>query len=219
MAISRQLRKNRGYKKTVGNFSSCKMKTSFWYESALQRDFMYWLEFDPDVISYQTPAISFDYYSSGKLKHYVPNFQVVRHQKKQIVDVNSQKIIESDKYRRLYQHLSSICNETGWTFVALTESEVRREPILSNIKLLYRYARENFSINEYKDCLETVRSNVLASLAEIDQVLDCQKISLNVLFKLLFYCLVEIDLKQPIRANSAITAFSETIDWERLLDA
>ena len=44
------------------------------------------------------PAISFDYYESGKLKQYVPDFQVVRHQKKQIIDVKSQKTLCSDLY-------------------------------------------------------------------------------------------------------------------------
>lgn len=103
MAVSRKLGRNRGYKQTVGNFSSCKMKTSVWYDSVLKRDFMYWLEFDPDVVSYTTPAISFDYYESGKLKQYVPDFQVVRHQKKQIIDVKSKKTLKDDRYKRQYQ--------------------------------------------------------------------------------------------------------------------
>ena len=218
MAISGKLHKNRGYKQTVGNFSSCKMKTSVWYDSALQRDFMYWLEFDPDVIAYKTPAISFDYYSNGKLKNYVPDFQVVRRQKKQIVDVNSKKIIESDKYRRLYQQLSGICDEKGWKFVALTESEVQLEPILSNIKLLYRYARENFSVDEYRDCLEIIGAKVPTSLVDIYQILDCYKMRRNVLFKLLFFSLIEIDLRKPIQLDSTITAVSEKVEWERLLN-
>lgn len=219
MTISGKLRKNRGYKQTVGNFSSCKMKTSVWYNSALQRDFMYWLEFDPDVIAYKTPAISFDYYSNGKLKNYVPDFQVVRCQKKQIIDIKSKKIINSNRYQQLHQQLSGICNDTGWTFVVLYESEVRREPIFSNIKLLYKYARENFSIDQYRNCLEIISCKVPASLAEIYQILDRHKIPRNVLFKLMFCCLIEINLKQPIQLDSAITTVSEKIDWEKLLNA
>ncbi len=218
MVISRKLRNNRGYKQTVGNFSSCKMGTSLWYSSSLQRDFMYWLEFDLDVLSYNTPAISFDYHSNGKLKHYVPDFQVVRRQKKQIIDVQSKEVIESDKYRRLYQLLSDICDETGWTFIAITQSEVRREPILSNIKLLYRYARENFSIDEYRDCLEIVNATLPASLKEIFQELDSRKIRRNVLFKLLYHCLVEVDLKQPINLDSAIISVSQKVEWGRLFN-
>ncbi|MCY7323245.1 MAG: hypothetical protein LH660_15935, partial [Phormidesmis sp. CAN_BIN36] len=113
------------------------MGTSVSYRSLLQKDFMYWLEFDPDVLSYNTPAISFDYYSNGKQKSYAPDFQVVRRQKKQIIEVKSQKVFVSDEYQRLHQFLSDICDETGCTFVALTELEVQREQLLSNIKLLY----------------------------------------------------------------------------------
>jgi hypothetical protein len=218
MAVSRKLGKNRRYKQTVGNFSSYKMKTSIWYDSALKRDFMYWLEFDPNVLSYTTPAVSFDYYELGNFKQYAPDFQVIRRQKKQIIDVKSQKTLGSDRYRQLYQHLSRICDEKGWTFTALTESEVRLEPIFSNIKLLYRYARENFSIDEYRDCLEIIRANVPASLADIYHILDCHKIPRNALFKLMFCCLIEIDLKQSIQLDSAITGVSEKIDWERLLN-
>lgn len=218
MTVSRSLRNNRGYKQTVGNFSSCKMKTSVWYNSALKRDFMYWLEFDPDVVSYTTPAISFDYYESGKLKQYVPDFQVVRYQKKQIIDVKSKKTLLGDRYKLLYQQLSNICHNTGWTFVALSESEVRQEPIFSNIKLLYRYARESFSIDEYRDCLKIIQTQIPASLADIYHILEYHKICRNVLFKLIFCCSVEIDLKQPIQLDSAITAVSERIDWERLLN-
>ena len=179
---------------------------------------MYWLEFDPDVVSYATSTISFDYYESGKLKQYVPDFKVVRRQKKQVIDVKSKKTLQSDRYKRLYQRLLDICDSAGWTFVALSESEVRREPILSNIKLLYRYARESFSVNEYRDCLENIRFQVPVSLADVYQILDCHKIPRNVLLKLIFCCSVEIDLKQPIRLDSAITAVSEKIDWERLLN-
>ncbi len=158
MVISRLTTKNRRPKQNIGNFSSCKMETSFRYNSLLQKDFMYWLEFDTDVLSYDTPAITVNYQSNGKEKSHTPDFQVVRYQKKQIIEVKSQKTVESEKYIQLYKMLSGLYDETGWTFVVLTELEIRREPILSNIKLLYGYARESFSIDEYRDCWEIARS-------------------------------------------------------------
>ena len=114
--------------------------------------------------------------------------------------------------------LSGLYDETGWTFVVLTESEIRREPILSNIKLLYGYARESFSVDEYRDCWEIARSNAPVSLAEIFQALDQHRIRRNVLFKLLFHSLVEIDIQQPITANSTIVSVAEEIDWRILFD-
>ena len=218
MVISTQQRKNRGYKQTVGNFSSCKMGTSIWYNSLLQKDFMYWLEFDPDVLSYATSADTVSYYSNGKQKTYAPGFQVVRCDKKQIIEVKFKKIIESDKYRQLYPILLNFYTDTEWKFVVLTESEVQTEPILSNIKLLYRYARENFRIDEYEDCIEIVTSLVPASLAGIGQALDDRQVRRNVLFKLLFLSLIEIDLKQEINATSTIAAVSAKIDWRILFN-
>ena len=218
MIISEEQRKSRKYKQTTGNFSSCKMRTSVSYFSLLQKDFMYWLEFDPDVVSYTTATAPVECYDNGKQKLYVPDFQVIRHRKRQIIEVKSQKIIKSQKYKQLYPLLSKICNDTGWEFIVLTESQVQREPTLSNIKLLYRYARENFSIDEYQNCLAILKSTVPASLAEIGQALDCHNIRRNVLFKLLFYSLVEIDLKKSISANSVITAVSKSVKWEVLFN-
>jgi hypothetical protein len=95
MVISRLTTKNRRPKQNIGNFSSCKMETSFRYNSLLQKDFMYWLEFDTDVLSYNTPGIAVNYHSSGKEKSYTPDFQVVRYQKKQIIEVKSQMYVRT----------------------------------------------------------------------------------------------------------------------------
>jgi hypothetical protein len=95
MVISRLTTKKRRPKQNIGNFSSCKMETSFRYNSLLQKDFMYWLEFDTDVLSYNTPGIAVNYHSSGKEKSYTPDFQVVRYQKKQIIEVKSQMYVRT----------------------------------------------------------------------------------------------------------------------------
>ena len=178
MIISEQQRKNRGYKQTVGNFSSCKMKTSFWYNSLLQKDFMYWLEFDPDVVSYKTLAIQLEYYINGKQKRHAPDFQVIRHQKKQIIEVKSQKIIKSEKYRRLYPLLLKICDETGWEFIVITESQVRQEPLLSNIKLLYKYGSKEYVKSEYTHVTNDWASHGLMETLKVDNGTDFRSKSL-----------------------------------------
>ena len=209
----------RQYKRTAGHFISCKMKTSVWYESVLQRDFMYWLEFDPDVVSYTTSTKPLKYYNKGKEELYYPDFQVIRHQKKQVVDLKFQKTIKSKKYRQLYPLLYDVCRDAEWEYTVLTESQVKQEPTISNIKLLYRYAREDFSIDEYENCLSILKSTVPASLSEIYELLDCQNIRKNVLFKLLFYSFVEINLKESINPDSQITVVSSKPSWKVLFNA
>ncbi len=190
-SVSVSFRTPRQYKRTAGHFISCKMKTSVWYESVLQRDFMYWLEFDPDVVSYTTSTKPLKYYNKGKEELYYPDFQVIRHQKKQVVDLKFQKTIKSKKYRQLYPLLYDVCRDAEWEYTVLTELQVKQEPTISNIKLLYRYAREDFS----------------------------QNIRKNVLFKLLFYSFVEINLKESINPDSQITAVSSKPSWKVLFNA
>lgn len=216
MAVSKKSSTPRQYKRTSGHFISCKMKTSVWYESVLQRDFMYWLEFDPDVISYTTSTEALKYYDKGKDKLYYPDFQIIRHQKKQVIDLKFQKAIKSKQYRQLHPLLCEVCRDAEWEYIVLTELQVKQEPTISNIKLLYRYAREDFSINEYKNCLNILKSIVPASLSEIYKLLDRQDIRKNVLFKLLFYSLVEINLKESINPNTQITSVSSKPNWEVL---
>ena len=110
-----------------------------------------------------------------------------------------------------------MCHDTGWTFVAFSDSEVRQEPIFSNIKLLYRYARENFGIEQYRDCMAIISSQVPASLADIYHILDCRKIPRNVLFKSLFCCLIKIALKQPIQLDSAIAPARSQLSQKKLI--
>ena len=219
MAVSKKSSTPRQYKQTSGHFISCKMQTNLWYESVLQRDFMYWLEFDPDVVWYTTSTEPLKYYDKGKEKLYYPNFQIIRHQKKQVIDLKFQKAITSKKYRELYPILCEVCRDAEWEYTALTELQVRQEPTISNIKLLYRYAREDFSIDEYRNCLSILKSTVPASLAKIYELLYCQNIRKNVLFKLLFYSFVEINLKESINLNSQITAVSSKPNWKVLFNA
>ncbi len=46
--------RNSGTKKNIGLFASHKMRTGIWFEFLIERDYMYLLEIDPDVKSYQS---------------------------------------------------------------------------------------------------------------------------------------------------------------------
>ena len=51
MAVGARKITNRGTKKIIGKFPSLKMNTAIWWESQLERDYIYLLEIDPDVLS------------------------------------------------------------------------------------------------------------------------------------------------------------------------
>ena len=82
---------NKGTKKVIGKFASLKMKRVIWWESQLERDYIYLLEFDPDVASYDEQPLRIEYYLNGKKHRYTPDFLVRKGNKRIIVEVKQEE--------------------------------------------------------------------------------------------------------------------------------
>jgi hypothetical protein len=84
-----ELEKSRlaGNRKVIGKFPSLKMNTVIWWESQLERDYIYLLEIDPEVLSYGEQPFTISYTDKGKPRRYTPDFVVTRPQKTQVVEV------------------------------------------------------------------------------------------------------------------------------------
>lgn len=113
-----------------------------WYESFLERDFIYLLEFDPDVVSFAEQPFSLEYPVAGKAHTYTPDFQVryVR-QRNVLVECKPKAYVDTDENRLKFRAAHAWCAERGWEFRVVTDDIVRQGPRLQNIKLLTRYAR------------------------------------------------------------------------------
>ncbi|MBX9256270.1 hypothetical protein H1Q63_20465 [Desmonostoc muscorum CCALA 125] len=59
---------NTGTKKNIGRFFSFKMRSLVWYESLNERNYMYLLEIDPDVVSYKTQPFKISYILDDKVR-------------------------------------------------------------------------------------------------------------------------------------------------------
>ncbi|MEO3341036.1 TnsA endonuclease N-terminal domain-containing protein, partial [Acinetobacter baumannii] len=70
---------NRGRDRVIGKFASLKMQQIIQWESQIERDCCYWLEFDRDVIAYRSQPLIISYiFEDRKLRH-TPDFEVMRH--------------------------------------------------------------------------------------------------------------------------------------------
>jgi hypothetical protein len=54
------------------------MNESVWWESQIERDYIYLLEIDTDVISYKSQPFFLNYMKEGKTRKYTPDFWVKR---------------------------------------------------------------------------------------------------------------------------------------------
>jgi hypothetical protein len=188
-----------------GTFSSLKMGRSIWWESQVERDYIYLLEFDPAVIFYEEQPLRIYYYSDGKERHYTPDFLVKRTDKCLIIEVKSEDDAQKEENQRLFRIASAICARDNYEFVVVTDTMIRVQPRLYNIKLLTRYQRT--SINDpYHQivCQELFTKSNEVSLDEVMQFFASRNIGKQVIFSLLYWGVLAVDLMQPIRSESVV---------------
>src|ERR1043165_2791519 len=140
--VTRRPSNRGGVKKFIGKFPSFRLNIVLWFESLLERDYLCLLEFDYlDVISFREQPGRIYYTLDGKRRRYTPDFYVERKKKRQIIEVKAEAKAQEEKYRTLFRIASIICSREGYDFEVVTETFIRIQPRLYNIKLLLRYQR------------------------------------------------------------------------------
>lgn len=139
-----------------GVFVSKKNNSHVQYESALERDMIYLLEFDETVKIYVEQPLKIEYYDKTKVRTYTPDFLIRYHEKDrndEIIEIKYDKDIKSnfDKYKLKFDNAKLYCDNNYLTFNILTEKNIRNgnENYLKNIRFLF----------QYKDLLRSVNTN------------------------------------------------------------
>jgi hypothetical protein len=201
----------RGTRRTVGKFPTLKpKKRCVHWESMLERDFYYLLEIDHDVISYREQPLKIEYFLDGKKHRYTPDLLVERAMRKQIVEVKPKKKVQ--KYDSLFRIASRICQENGYEFLVVTDEEIRAQPKLDNIKLLWRYSRTHICPQHQIACHEFFGMRNEASLREVLEFFASGGISQQVVYGLLYWGILEINLMIPIDVNSTVSLPRTALD-------
>src|SRR5947209_3693432 len=116
---------NKGGKKVIGKFPSHKMRRLICWESQIERDYIYLLEFDPAVVSYAEQPLRISYHLDGKERHYTPDFLVKRVDKNLIVEVKQVEEAQKEEKQRLFRIASAICARDNYEFVVVTDTMIR----------------------------------------------------------------------------------------------
>lgn len=159
---------NKGTKKVIGKFSSLKMGQVIWWESQIERDYIYLLEFDPDVVSYEEQPLRIEYYLDGKKHRYTPDFLVRKADKRIIVEVKREEEALKEKNQCIFRIVSYMCACNGYEFIVVTNTMIRLQPRLDNIKLLTKYQRTPIDDPQYQiACYELFANRHEISLGEL----------------------------------------------------
>jgi TnsA endonuclease-like protein len=197
---------NRGSKKNIGKFPSIKMGRTIKWESLIERDEIYLLEYDREVTAYEEQPDRIHYVLDGKKHYYTPDFKADRAGKVQIVEVKLKKAVDEGKYTILFREIKWLLCQNGREFVVATDKMIRVEPKLSNIKLLYRYARVPVLVCHQGLCQRFFRARREASIRELYEFFSSEEVEngLQVIYSLLYWGYLEIDLMKMIELESMV---------------
>lgn len=141
-----------------GRFPSLKMGRSVHWESQLERDLIYLLEFDPEVQAYREQPTTLSLMVEGKPRRYTPDFLVQKPHGLYVVEVKPAEKARQPEYIALFAAAAESLRSLASSFQILTETEIRVQPRLDNIRLLLRYQR--------MDVPEAAWTAIAASLAD-----------------------------------------------------
>lgn len=193
---------NRGSRsKIIGKFPSLKMGKIVWFESQIERDFIYLLEFDREVISYREQPERIAYSRDGQSRSYTPDFLVRRPDGEQIVEVKPEEKLCKEENILLFQSVAPLIKAQGREFLVITDKQVRVQPRLDNIKLLWRYARTPITPQHHIACARMLFRRKQVSLAEAVSFLESCGFTRDVVYALVFHGVLATDIMQPINSS------------------
>lgn len=126
----------RSGKRYRGKYPSRKLERMVQWESFLERDALLLLEYHPNVISYQEqPSIETYYDEDGLPRQYIPDLAANLTDGRIIVfEVKPEAELSKKKTQKKYAAIAQRFQEQERTFRILTESDIRREPLHTNLR-------------------------------------------------------------------------------------
>jgi len=191
--------------KVIGKFPSLKTGKTVWWESQIERDFIYMVEFDSDVVTYREQPLHINYTLNGKRHIYTPDFLVERSDERQIVEVKPATEAGKPEYVMLFRSLIPIIREEGYRFVVVTDRVIRTQPRLDNIKFLWRYSRVLLYPQHFIYCRELILKGRKVQLADAFAFFESKGATRAIVYGLLYRGALEVDLMQPINANMLVS--------------
>lgn len=141
----------------IGRFPSLKLGRMVDFESMIERDYLYLLDFEPDVEWFEEQPLTIGYRLDGQDLRYTPDFHVARGGNL-LVECKPAALVAAPENQPKFRAARAWCAERSWTFLVVTDKEIRAGWRLKNVRFLTRYARHRVP--------SEVRSRILNGLRQ-----------------------------------------------------
>ncbi len=197
----------------IGHFPSLKLGRMVAFESLIEQDYLYVLDYETEVTWFEEQPLTIAYTWQEKPYEYTPDFHVMRSTGHELVECKPTVFVNKTENQRKFAAAREWCQQQGWSFSIVTDQDLRKGCRLANIKLLTRYARFKLSPELLEQAQSHMREiNRPIPLLEAGRCLAPEHPSqgMAALFHLAFYHRVGIDLDDhPITEQDLIWSTKE----------
>jgi hypothetical protein len=141
----------------VGHFPSLKLGRMVAFESLIERDFIYLLDYELGVEHFSEQPLTIKYHHADKRRRYTPDFHVIYRGQPYLIECKPARFVDDAENQIKFEAARLWCQEQGWTFRVVTDECLASGWRIANIKLLTQFAR--YSIGP------EIKGRVFASLA------------------------------------------------------
>jgi len=165
-----------GRKRVIGSFMSAKMQRPVEWESQIERDLMYYLEFDDDVEMYSSQPVRYRYTLNDKYHYHYPDFKIIRRstRKPKFVEIKPFNETQKPDFIEKTDAIKVQMKKDGYDYDVITDSQLQVEPILNNLKLLYRYINHQYDHVKVNSLMTEIQAKKHSSIT-FQELVDCAK--------------------------------------------
>jgi len=136
-------------------------------ESGLEFDACFHLEFSPSIVSFESQPTGIEYQTDDKTRRYTPDFKIVKNTGEiEFIEVKPERVHSTEKFRAEFEHKRAAYNALGFKLILVSEKQIRSGKLLSNLKVLHRYATSSLS-DLHKLALKHIKQFKSLSIREL----------------------------------------------------
>ena len=192
----------------VGRFPSLKMGRMIAFESLLERDFIYLLDYDLRVEWFEEQPLTIEYLHEGQALHYTPDFHLIEAGQHVLIECKPERFVDRDDNPRKFAVAREWCIARRGEFRVVTDQQLRTGFRLQNIQRLTRYARMTVDMNlcrQIESCLRATSAPTLQALAQHLDPVDPQRVTAHVLH-MAYHHQLELPLDMaPLSGGTSVT--------------
>lgn len=188
----------------LNKFPSLKLNEIVVTSSPVEHDYLFLLETDNAAIRYRSQPGPIFFSFESKRHRYTPDFIVFRRNTVQVIEVKPEARLVEDWNSVLFEMATRACREREWDFIVITDTIIRRQPRLDNLKLLYKYARTSLDSEHQITSISFLSSRHDTLLGELMDFFVSRKLPTQAVYALIFRGVIALDINLAISALSQV---------------